>query len=100
MPFSARAWLEVTENPPALPSRPVVQFDDGGGPSFVRLKLSRIPRVGNVAGALGEADDDGLVEAEGETLRLSLALGLTLREALLEGESERLGLGDCDDEGL
>ena len=59
-----------------------------------------MPSVGNVAGALGEADDDGLVEAEGERLGLSLALGLTLRETLLEGESERLGLGDSDAEGL
>lgn len=71
----------------------MVQLDDGGGPSLVRLKLSRMPVVGKLTGpALGEADDEGEVEALGERLGLVLLEGL----ALEEGESD----GDPDDEGL
>jgi len=51
------------------------QFEEGGGPSAVRLKLSKIPVEGNG----GE---------EGDTL----ADGLTDKLGLIEGDADALGL--------
>lgn len=62
----------------------------------MRLKLSKIPVVGK-GGGLGEAEELGESEADGETdllaeeLGLSEALGERLRLALLEGEMEAEG---------
>lgn len=85
-----------------------VQLDDGGGPSFARLKLSRMLVVGNEPEAEGEALLLGEIEAEGETLAEGLTLGEvdedgeTLGEVLDDGETllegETLALGDTEGE--
>lgn len=55
------------------------QFEDGGGPSAVLLKLSKIPVV-------GKAIPDGLADADGET------------DGDAESDGEREGLADTEGE--
>ena len=67
------------------------------GVSFARLKVSRMPVEGkSIGGALGEALDEGEVEALGDTL--ALALGDSLDDGETEGDSLGDGLMDGDGE--
>ena len=54
-------------SPPRPEANPRDQFADGGGPSFTRLKSSRIGVVGNVSGPKdGEAEDEGDDEGDSD----------------------------------
>jgi len=127
VPFAFEAFVQVLPDT-TMPTEPDSQIPPqlalGGGPSFARLKVSRMLVVGKLTGALGEAEDDGerdalgLIEGdtdelgetlgevddEGEMLLLGETLGLGLTEGETELEGERLGdgliLGLVLDEGL
>lgn len=81
--------------PPNSEANPLDQLVEGGGPSFGRLKSSRIPVVGKSGGGglalgllLGDAEALGLELSDDEGLAEALALGLA------EGEAEGLALTD------
>lgn len=93
---STTIWVPLVSHCPRISPAPRVQLLEGGGPSAARLKLSKIPVVGNgsVEGEtleLGLADADGLAEPDG--LRDADGDGVGLTDAL--GETEAEGLTDA-----